>query len=532
VERLRNVIMESRYKEFSYTITTDPKYLNDETGITEELFRQMGDLHRSALKGGKKNIEKLTRLIDQYPQIPQLKNYLSVAWMNTGNIEKAREINHLIVKEHPDYLFGRLNLAFEYYYKQQFEKIPEVVGKLLEIQDLFPGRDCFHLSEVTSFNKLAIMYFCAVGNIEAAEARYEIIERIAPGHPDLEEVFPYLMKARLEKAKLRMEEEERTRIRVSSNGPDPSTQVKTRPEFANSEIEWLYENGLEIDPGKLKKLLLLPSDSLIADLRKVVKDSIYRFEHFKALSREVERWPDNLLTFPIHSIYLLGELRAEESLDDLLETLRQGEEFLDFWFGDFLTGSLWEPLLCIGGTRLERLKDFVLSPNIYAYARSEVSCCVSQIGLHYPERKAEVVDWYCEVFRRLAAASPEEGLIDSDFIGLAISDALDLRAAEILPEIRALFNLGYVNKGICGILEDVEREITTHGRKTYKKKLLNIFDRYRQLKTDFVEENEEPNNPDDSGMSPSKRSQEPGRNDPCPCGSGKKYKKCCLMNQV
>lgn len=22
-----------------------------------------------------------------------------------------------------------------------------------------------------------------------------------------------------------------------------------------------------------------------------------------------------------------------------------------------------------------------------------------------------------------------------------------------------------------------------------------------------------------------------GRNDPCPCGSGKKYKKCCLMNE-
>ena len=22
--------------------------------------------------------------------------------------------------------------------------------------------------------------------------------------------------------------------------------------------------------------------------------------------------------------------------------------------------------------------------------------------------------------------------------------------------------------------------------------------------------------------------KEPGRNDPCPCGSGKKYKKCCM----
>jgi uncharacterized protein len=23
-----------------------------------------------------------------------------------------------------------------------------------------------------------------------------------------------------------------------------------------------------------------------------------------------------------------------------------------------------------------------------------------------------------------------------------------------------------------------------------------------------------------------------GRNEPCPCGSGKKYKKCCLFNQA
>lgn len=23
----------------------------------------------------------------------------------------------------------------------------------------------------------------------------------------------------------------------------------------------------------------------------------------------------------------------------------------------------------------------------------------------------------------------------------------------------------------------------------------------------------------------------PGRNDPCPCGSGKKYKQCCLLNK-
>jgi uncharacterized protein YecA (UPF0149 family) len=28
-------------------------------------------------------------------------------------------------------------------------------------------------------------------------------------------------------------------------------------------------------------------------------------------------------------------------------------------------------------------------------------------------------------------------------------------------------------------------------------------------------------------VEPIQAAQEPGRNDPCPCGSGKKYKKCC-----
>ena len=30
---------------------------------------------------------------------------------------------------------------------------------------------------------------------------------------------------------------------------------------------------------------------------------------------------------------------------------------------------------------------------------------------------------------------------------------------------------------------------------------------------------------------PIRKVQKPGRNDPCPCGSGKKYKKCCGLNE-
>jgi len=38
--------------------------------------------------------------------------------------------------------------------------------------------------------------------------------------------------------------------------------------------------------------------------------------------------------------------------------------------------------------------------------------------------------------------------------------------------------------------------------------------------------------PDDLAPEPIKRSHEKvGRNDACPCGSGKKYKKCCGINE-
>jgi len=49
----------------------------------------------------------------------------------------------------------------------------------------------------------------------------------------------------------------------------------------------------------------------------------------------------------------------------------------------------------------------------------------------------------------------------------------------------------------------------------------------------------EPDEPEDtsdldrllSGSGPVRAEKKPGRNDPCPCGSGKKYKKCCGLRQ-
>ena len=522
--------MSERYKSFDYEITDDPEFMNDKFGITPELFRQLDSIYHKAQKGGSKVIEKLIHLVEKYPHVPQLKNYLSAAYMNNGNIEKAREVNHWILKEHPDYFFGKLNLGFEYYAKKQYDKIPEVIGNLMEIQDLYPERNCFHISEITGFHKLSIMYFCAIGNLAAAESRYEIIEKLAPDHPDTEEVYPYLMRARLEAAKKRLKEEERTRIRVKTNSYNKKLRKETKPEFTNKEIDWLYENDLRIDKEKLKAILGLPYKNLVSDLRLVLKDAIFRYEYFRDLADKHEKWPDSLLSFSIHAVYMLGELKAGEALNDILETFRQGEEFIEFWYGDFITDGFREPLYYLANKQLDVLKKFILSPGIWTYARSEIAACVQQIAFHQPERKREVIQWFREVFRFMARASLNDNIIDSDFLGRAIWDALEIRDPVLLPDMKELFDLGYVCTGICGEYEDIERDIKKSVSVHEKKELLNIYDRYNLVITTWADYKDEEEDLTDEKEEPYHAHFKIGRNDPCPCGSGKKFKKCCFEN--
>jgi len=76
---------------------------------------------------------------------------------------------------------------------------------------------------------------------------------------------------------------------------------------------------------------------------------------------------------------------------------------------------------------------------------------------------------------------------------------------------------------------DIERDIKTPVSFLEKKELSTIYDQYYQVITtwsgykredddDFTVEKEEP----------FRAGVKTGRNDPCPCGSVKKYKKCCF----
>ena len=148
-----------------------------------------------------------------------------------------------------------------------------------------------------------------------------------------------------------------------------------------------------------------------------------------------------------------------------------------------------------------------------------------------------------------------DGAVTSSLVG----DLITIQAMELLPKIQALAARGLVYDSFVGDMKSIEEDIakpsTFSGKRTLR---TSIFDKYEDamqwhgylMKYDeaYKEKNTyKPKKMDASSYSPpetvisssppvyhepvvtvKREGKKIGRNDPCPCGSGKKYKKCCL----
>lgn len=524
-----------------YNITSDPDFMNEQNAMTPELKMQMEKLYTIALKGKESGIKKLHRVIEKHPRNPQLKNFLSVLYVNRGNTEKSREVNNWIIAEHPNYLFGKINLALEYYSNDEVGKMPEILGEGFNLKTLYPERDTFHIVEIMAMLKAAVFYYGGIGDLDQAELRLDMMEELDPESNDFEQANRQLITEQMNRNMSLLFKKRENIISVNVDRPAISNTTQ-EPTFIHSEIELLYNHDITISTEDIETILSLPRESLIKDLELILSDSIERYTYFQNATDEF--YDDEKMSFVVHSFYFLAELKAQESLNKILEVLSQGEEYIDLFLGDFITDNIWEVLFKLRTDDLSLLKEFMLKPGIYTYTKTEVSHTLAQVVLHYPDRKNEVVKWFDDVFNYYLNCTIEDNVIDSEMIGLLVASIIDFKGFELLPTIKKLDDKGYIFEGICGTFEDIEFAFTdkddVHNR---KEDILTIKDRYKQITNTWAGYQDEPINvPDsyyqsgmDAYLDQNDGQQQPlinikgvGRNAPCPCESGKKYKKCCL----
>jgi len=237
------------------------------------------------------------------------------------------------------------------------------------------------------------------------------------------------------------------------------------------------------------------------------------------------------------------ETVAVEALPTLYKLLKQDDGFNWYWWSDYATEDLWETYYYLANDKLEELKEILLASGDWVH-RIIPSTVVEQIFLHQPERQQEILDWYHSVID--AFLKMEDEALDGDLISSIVGDLITTQADEFLPKIRILYERGLVYDGIVGKFESVEADIKNpkYSRKRPLKE--SIYERYQDAMTwhsyqmKYNEDYQKRHSPKRSS-SPIPILNEPalerivregkkiGRNEPCPCGSGKKYKKCCLQ---
>lgn len=517
--------MKDQFISYGYHITEDSHFQDKRFGITPELRKQLEPLgYESQDKKNKKIIDKLTKLIVQYPTVPILKNYLSVAYDMQGNYKKAMEVNNWILAEHPDYLFARINRANECIDSKDYDKVTKILGEAMEIKQLYPERDMFHFAEVTNFYKVSIRYFAAIENQELAENRLKILKEIDPDSENTMQAESYLFLLRLKNAGKRWEAAAKQRITPNVNKVIPKSSENAPPVFNYPEITNLYNNGLRIPQSLLREIIELRRPTLIEDLERVINDSIFRYDYFKGIE-----FSEETHSFVLHALLLLKEIDATESLPIIFSFLSLDEKFLNFWLGDHITESVWQCFYGFGKHNPEVLQVFLETPGIYSLCKLAVSGALSQIVLHNPEKREEVLHIFEKVLLKFTKASLDDNLIDSEFLGMAIGNAIDCQLYELLPIIKMLFEKRFVSLEINGDYDETESYFNTKLKYSRKKKVYTIFELYDDVLNTWHGYKEDHNDYTPSPEIPQSVSSEKiGRNDDCPCGSGKKYKKCCM----
>ena len=543
------------WKIFSYKVTSNPTEADNGLHYSPATEELLAETYFKVQKNKIRDPQPLLKLIEQYPNVPAFKNYLTSFYNLKGKKDKAYSANHWLVKEHPDYLFGKLNLAAEYIETGRLEEVPKVLGQALDLKDLYPEREVFHITEFQSFLNVSCSYLLEIGEAEAVETRLEPAEKLLGKDNTVIKKLRLLLADKI--AELEEEEEEWEFAKSNYRNYDKSVQTDEPPVFNHEEIWALYRHGMRIDHGLLRSILALPRETLLADLETVLADSLRRFEFFENKLEEEndEEWGEDGLGFPLHALFLLTELRATEKLPLILDHLRQGKDFLDFWYSDHVTETLWHFIYHLGGAcpdssggQLELLKSFLFEPGLHYLSKWAVMSGVLQLGLHQPERREEVVAWYEALTDFFIENHGDASLADPEVVSSMVCELCDLQAEHLLPKIKRLYDLGLVYVGIPGTYKSVEQDIKRTNEHGKYQVFENIFDHYTHiLKTwdGYMSEEDrqeqlakwrekiklppkEPNSYPAPIEQLKRDAPKVGRNDPCPCGSGKKYKKCCM----
>ena len=289
--------------------------------------------------------------------------------------------------------------------------------------------------------------------------------------------------------------------------------------FPRTELEQAIERKDEITPFLLSALDELNDDFSIA----------------------VEN-PDYMLH--IYAMYLLAQFREKRAFEKLVKLVTNSSGDVDVVLGDMLTEDYGSILYSTYDGNVELLKKVIDDTGVCEYARAMAMRAYSKL---YSEGLVSKDD-FIAYLKDLAEVSIA---IDDYIIGTSIVGVvLDQHLLEMIDDVQKLYETENVEIDMYGDYDRFMDRMNGYRHKTSYVKYIDdvikamqwwaCFEREDNGKRKHGDEFEIEQVVKDLVEDVGKDVRQMqiiteikiGRNDKCPCGSGKKYKKCCLDKET
>lgn len=239
----------------------------------------------------------------------------------------------------------------------------------------------------------------------------------------------------------------------------------------------------------------------------------------------------------VFAIHLLAQFREKRAYPLLVKIVSAPGEIPFDLFGDTITEGLKQLFASVYDGDPARLQSLVDSEQVNEYVRDAAINAFLVLEHSGQMARDEVVNYFRSLFDGRLQRTPSYAWSS------LVCAVADLPAPELLEQVRQAYTDELVDEQVAH-LEGIERDILS-GKQPRRDDHALITDAINEMEwwASFHPEDSQPAKlavpavpPPEQPMpapgsyvpqQPFVRGPKVGRNDPCPCGSGRKFKKCC-----
>jgi Protein of unknown function (DUF1186)/SEC-C motif len=232
----------------------------------------------------------------------------------------------------------------------------------------------------------------------------------------------------------------------------------------------------------------------------------------------------------MHALFLLGKWREEAAWPVFRKLVSLPGTLSYDLLGDLITEDASILLAMVVGGRRDELRAMIEDEQLDEYCRNACLDALTSLVAWDELPRAEHVAYLRGLLTGGLRGVPE----NEHVFGGVVSAVCDLEAWELQPEVEAAYERGAVDETF------IDLEFFLDAKAGEYREQWQAFRETHQLITDVAAatkwldrppELPEPLDPEEGNLiaqgQPYMPAPKVGRNEPCPCGSGKKYKKCC-----